>query len=76
VDPVAWVVDLVLLSAAGLDVQLVNARQVKNVPARPKTEKLDAVWPAKLTGRGMLRPSLVPPAAIRQLRTTPGCGPT
>jgi transposase len=49
-------------------VQLVNARQVKNVPGRPKTDKLDAVWLAELTERGMLRPSLVPPAEIRQLR--------
>src|SRR6266702_2938651 len=53
---------------AGLEVQLVNARDVKNVPGRPKTDKLDAVWLAKLTERGMLRPSFVPPAEIRQLR--------
>jgi transposase len=57
-----------LLEAAGLRVQLVNARQVKHVPGRPKTDKLDAVWLAKLTERGMLRPSFVPPAEIRQLR--------
>jgi transposase len=49
-------------------VQLVNARDVKNVPGRPKTDKLDAVWLAKLTERGMLRPSFVPPAPIRLLR--------
>jgi hypothetical protein len=49
-------------------VQLVNARDVKNVPGRPKTDRLDAVWLAKLTERGMLRPSFVPPAEIRQLR--------
>ena len=57
-----------LLEAAGLAVQLVNARDVKNAPGRPKTDKLDAVWLAKLTERGMLRPSFVPPAEIRQLR--------
>ncbi len=57
-----------LLQAAGLSVQLVNARDVKNVPGRPKTDRLDAVWLAKLTERGMLRPSFVPPAEIRQLR--------
>jgi transposase len=54
--------------AAGLDVQLVNAREVKNVPGRPKTDKLDAVWLAKLTEKGLLRPSFVPPVAIRVLR--------
>jgi len=57
-----------LLEAAGLTVQLVNAHDVKNAPGRPKTDKLDAVWLAKLTERGMLRPSFVPPAEIRQLR--------
>jgi transposase len=57
-----------LLKAAGLSVQLVDARQVKNVPGRPKTDRLDALRLAKLTERGMLRPSFVPPAEIRQLR--------
>jgi transposase len=63
-----WRIWFYLLQAAGLDVQLVNARQVKNVPGRPKTDKLDAVWLAKLTERGMLRPSFVPPPPIRVLR--------
>ncbi|WP_230304400.1 IS110 family transposase [Rhodococcus sp. M8-50] len=57
-----------LLEAAGLNVQLVNARDAKNVPGRPKTDKLDAVWLAKLTEKGLLRPSFVPPAPIRRLR--------
>ena len=60
-----WRIWFYLLEAAGLDVQLVNARDVKNAPGRPKTDKLDAVWLAKLTERGMLRPSFVPPAEIR-----------
>src|SRR6476660_3489860 len=63
-----WRIWHYLLEAAGLDVQLVNARDVKNVPGRPKTDKLDAVWLAKLTEKGLLRPSFVPPAPIRQLR--------
>ena len=63
-----WRIWFYLLEAAGLEVQLVNARDVKNAPGRPKTDKLDAVWLAKLTERGMLRPSFVPPAEIRQLR--------
>jgi transposase len=57
-----------LLEARGLCVWLVNARDVKQVPGRPKTDKLDAVWLAKLNERGMLRPSFIPPAEIRQLR--------
>ena len=63
-----WRIWYYLLEAAGLDVQLVNARDVKNVPGRPKTDKLDAVWLAKLTEKGLLRPSFVPPAQIRRLR--------
>jgi transposase len=63
-----WRIWYYLLEAAGLDVQLVNARDVKNVPGRPKTDKLDAVWLAKLTEKGLLRPSFVPPAPIRVLR--------
>jgi transposase len=63
-----WRIWFYLLEAAGLQVQLVNARDVKNVPGRPKTDKLDAVWLAKLTENGMLRPSFVPPAQVRQLR--------
>jgi transposase len=57
-----------LLEARGVSVALVNARDAKNVPGRPKIDKRDAVWLAKLTERGMLRPSFVPPAAIRVLR--------
>jgi transposase len=57
-----------LLESCGLDCWLVNARDVKNVPGRPKTDKLDAVWLAKLTERGMLRASFVPPKPIRNLR--------
>ena len=63
-----WRIWFYLLEAAGLDVQLVRAQDVKQAPGRPKTDKLDAVWLAKLTERGMLRPSFVPPAGIRQLR--------
>ncbi|WP_427004815.1 IS110 family transposase [Pseudarthrobacter sp. H2] len=57
-----------LLEARELQVWLVNARDVKNVPGRPKTDKLDALWLAKLNERGMLRPSFVPPVQFRQLR--------
>ncbi|WP_204800771.1 IS110 family transposase [Mycobacterium riyadhense] len=63
-----WRIWYYLLEDAGLDVQLVNARDVKNAPGRPKTDKLDAVWLAKLTEKGLLRPSFVPPAPIRVLR--------
>ncbi|MEV0228657.1 transposase [Nonomuraea sp. NPDC050786] len=50
-----------LLEAEGFDCELFNARHVKNVPGRPKTDKLDAIWLAKVIERGMCRPSLVIP---------------
>src|SRR5699024_499779 len=33
-----------------------------------KTDRLDAVWLAKLTERGLVRPSLIHPKPLRQLR--------
>ncbi|MBO3749332.1 IS110 family transposase, partial [Streptosporangiaceae bacterium NEAU-GS5] len=57
-----------LLEAEGFECWLVNARDVKNVPGRPKTDRLDAIWLAKIAERGMCRPSLVQPQPIRQLR--------
>jgi len=63
-----WRPFVYLLQARGLVVWLVNAHDVKQVPGRPKTDKLDAVWLAKLNERGMLRASFVPPAEVRQLR--------
>ncbi len=52
----------------GIECWVVNARDVKNVPGRPKTDRLDAVWLAKLAERGMLRPSFIPSRPQRQLR--------
>jgi len=62
-----WRIWFYLLESAGLAVQLVNAPEVKNVAGRSKTD-LDSVWLAKLTEKGLLRPSLVSPAPIRALR--------
>ena len=47
---------------------LVNAKDVKHLPGRPKTDRLDAVWLCKVAERQMLRASFVPPAPIRELR--------
>jgi transposase len=47
---------------------LVNAKDVKHLPGRPKTDRLDAVWLCKVAERQMLRPSFVPPAPFRELR--------
>ena len=63
-----WKPPFYLLEAAGFEVWLVNARDVKHLPGRPKTDKLDSVWLCKLAERGMLRASFVPPLPIRLLR--------
>ena len=46
---------------------LCNAQHVKNVPGR-KTDLSDAEWLADVAAHGMVRPSFVPPPAIRELR--------
>jgi transposase len=63
-----WKPVFYLLEAEGFTCWLLNARHVKNVPGRPKTDKIDAVWLAKVVERGMCSPSLVHPKPIRQLR--------
>ncbi len=63
-----WKPVFYLLEARGFDTWLVNARDVKHLPGRPKTDRLDAVWLAKVAERQMIRPSFVPPPEIRQLR--------
>ncbi len=49
------------------ELMLVNARHVKQVPGR-KTDMSDASWLCQLAEAGLLRPSFVPPKAIRDLR--------
>jgi transposase len=63
-----WKSPFYLLEAHGFDVWLVNAKDVKHLPGRPKTDRLDAVWLAKVAERQMIRPSFVPPKPIRRLR--------
>jgi len=63
-----WRIWFFVLEACGLAVQLVNASQAKSLPGRPKTDKLDAMWLARLTEMGLLRASFVPPKAVRDLR--------
>ena len=79
-----WLVDrqvtLVAMEATGVywkpvyyalehhfEVWLCNAHHVKNVPGR-KTDMSDAEWLADVAAHGMVRPSFVPPPAIRELR--------
>jgi transposase len=58
-----------LLEREGFGCDLYPASQVKALPGRPKTGKLDSVWLAKITERGSVASSFVPPEDIRVLRT-------
>src|SRR5271156_921691 len=63
-----WRIWYYLAEAAGLEVWLVNARDVKHLPGRSKSDRLDCVWLCKLNEWGMLRRSFVPPEPVRDLR--------
>jgi transposase len=63
-----WKPVFYILEAHGFETWLASAEDVKHLPGRPKTGKLDAVWLCKVAGRQMIRPSFVPPAEIRRLR--------
>ena len=62
-----------LLERGGLDCLLYPSSQAKALPGRPKTDKLDSVWLARITGQGPLAGSFVPPEEIRRLRTHTRC---
>jgi transposase len=64
-----WKPAFFLLEARGFDCELYNAAQVKALPGRPKTDRADSIWLAKITERGMISSSFVPPEPIRRLRT-------
>jgi transposase len=51
----------------GVQVILVNAEHIKQVPGR-KTDVKDCQWIAQLLQHGLLKASFVPPAPIRELR--------
>jgi transposase len=51
----------------GVELLLVNARHVKNLPGR-KTDVADSTWLAQLGAHGLVKGSFVPPEPIRQLR--------
>jgi transposase len=64
---VYWIPLYEILEARGLEVVLVNARHVKNVPGR-KTDVVDCQWLQELHSVGLLRGSFRPTAAMATLR--------
>jgi transposase len=65
---VYWIPIYEILEARGLEVLLVNARHVKNVPGR-KSDVSDCEWLRELHSVGLLRGSFRPAAEIAALRS-------
>lgn len=64
---VYWKAPYYALEGLFPELWLCNAQHVKNVPGR-KSDLSDAEWLADVAAHGMVRPSFVPPAPIRELR--------
>lgn len=62
-----WIPLFFKLEADGKDVQLVNAREVKNISEK-KTDEADAEWLMLLHSYGLLKPSFQPENSARQVR--------
>src|SRR5262245_58336987 len=65
---VYWIPIFEILEGRGIEVYLVNARHIKNVPGR-KSDVQDCQWLQKLHALGLLTASFRPDAEMRQLRT-------
>jgi transposase len=62
-----WKPVLHILRDYPINLLVVNARHIKNVPGR-KTDKADSQWICKLLISGLLKGSFIPPENIQQLR--------
>ena len=62
-----WIPVFEILESKGLEVKLVNARHVKNVPGR-KSDVLDCQWLQRLHTYGLLEGAFRPPEQICTLR--------
>jgi len=65
---VFWVILYSVLEEAGIDVFLVNGREVRNVPGR-KSDIKDCQWLRQLHAYGLLTKSFIPKDDIRILRS-------
>jgi transposase len=66
---VYWIPLYQILVERGVDVCLTNARHLKNVAGRPKTDRLDCQWIQRLHAYGFLKASFRPADAICQIRS-------
>jgi transposase len=66
---VYWIPLFELLEARGLQVLLIDPRQAKRVPGRPKTDRLDGKWLQRLHTYGLLAGAFRPEAHVCVLRS-------
>ncbi len=63
-----WMGPFFRLEAEGLECVLADAKQVKNLPGRPKRDPSDSSWLAQCFERGAVRPCFVATAEFRVIR--------
>jgi transposase len=66
---VYWIPLHQVLAERQFEVCLTNARHLKNVSGRPKSDRLDCQWIQRLHSYGFLKASFRPPDAICQIRS-------
>ena len=67
---VYWIPLFELLEARGLQVMLIDPRQAKRAPGRPKTDRLDCQWLQRLHADGLLAAAFRPSDQIGVLRSS------
>jgi len=66
---VYWIAPHEVLERHGLEVVLVNARELARVPGRKKSDRIDCQWIQRLQSCGLLTGSFRPPEQVCMLRT-------
>jgi transposase len=67
---VYWIPLFELLEARGLEVLLIDPRQAKRAPGRPKTDRLDCQWLQRLHAYGLLAAAFRPAEQVCVLRSS------
>ena len=67
---VYWMPLFELLEARGLQVMLIDPRQAKRAPGRPKTDRLDCQWLQRLHAYGLLAAAFRPTDQVCVLRSS------
>ncbi len=66
---VYWIAPHEILERHGIEVLLVNTRDLARVPGRKKTDRVDCKWLQRLHSCGLLQGSFRPPEQVCMLRT-------